>query len=887
MSSTSTPTIGPLDPGDATPLPLQPGDLVGGRYEILRLLGSGGSAFVYAVRDRKIGDEIALKLLRKAARSEIDVKRTRREAEFARGSASPRLVRTFDLAEADGHVFLTMELVSGGSLRDLLRRGPLPVDEAVRLAGEILEALAALHALDIVHRDLKPANLLLTADGHVKLSDFGIARRWTDEDARLTRTGLPMGTVDYLSPEQAAAEPADPRADLYSFGVVLFEMLTGRVPFEAPSAVGSIVMRLHRRAADVRKLRPEVPRWLTAIVARLLERKREDRYASAEAVLEDMRRKRRRISWRPIAAAMVVLLVGGALGTAALRVTRHPELHFVNDGDWGVRAVDGHGDTVWTRNDTDASRTASVRRGSEASVVAVLTRSPRILQSEPSRMLSFLDERTGSVLRNRRIPSPASTWFSEHPDFFGAAPVTVTDLNGDGYEEVVVTYVHHYWPSFTVVYDLHRDRFHHVFIASGHHQVKAVEDLDGDGTQELILAGTANRQGWYIGVAAIRVQLDAPHDATVASTPDRDNLLRSRSLLWYALGPPGYLQPSAVTVDRERRLIHFDYGSGQPFALTFEGFAPIAAELPMQVRQARRERAYAHLRTAVRLIDIGLADDAVAEAEAARVEAASAGDAVLTEWSARVRGVALVRAGHFAEADAFFTALAVNSPAASDISWDAANAYHLRGELPRALVWYRRSLGRAGRPGVGRLKYEAIQGLVLALGEMNRWTEAREEIDRFAAGYSWEAEHWTLFRRYVTWRTGGIPSAPYDPYNGTDVYRYWPLEFALARHHDLTNLLRVIDEDRRHASETSALLLVTKAETLRQLGRIDEALDVARDAMNRVRAECHRSTLARAHYDLAAERLARLAEAKGFTAEARQVRAEAAALRWHPNGIAR
>src|SRR5215217_5112215 len=115
MSSPSTPTVGPLDPIDATPLPLQPGDLVAGRYEILRLLGSGGSAFVYAVRDRKIGDEIALKLLRNAARSEIDVERTRREAEFARGPASPRLVRTFDLVEAEGLVFLTMESVPGGS----------------------------------------------------------------------------------------------------------------------------------------------------------------------------------------------------------------------------------------------------------------------------------------------------------------------------------------------------------------------------------------------------------------------------------------------------------------------------------------------------------------------------------------------------------------------------------------------------------------------------------------------------------------------------------------------------------------------------------------------------------------------------------------------------
>src|SRR5215210_6228140 len=163
MSSANTPTIGPLDPRDASPLPLEPGDVVAERYEVLRLLGSGGSAYVYAVRDRRIGDELALKLLR----GDVDVARSRREAEFARGSSSTRLVRAFDLVEADGLVFLTMELVPGGSLRERLRREPLPIDEVVRLATEILEARADLHALDLVHRDLKPGNLLLTTDGHV------------------------------------------------------------------------------------------------------------------------------------------------------------------------------------------------------------------------------------------------------------------------------------------------------------------------------------------------------------------------------------------------------------------------------------------------------------------------------------------------------------------------------------------------------------------------------------------------------------------------------------------------------------------------------------------------------------------------------------------------
>jgi serine/threonine protein kinase len=285
MSGANTRTIGPLDPTDTMPLPLRPGDLVADRYEILRLAGSGGSAFVYAARDRQIGDEIALKLLRE----DIDVNRSRREAKIARLSDSQRLVRTFDLFDCDGLLFLTMELVPGGSLRERLRGGPLPVDEVIRLAREVLEALAVLHGADIVHRDLKPGNLLLTADGHIKLSDFGIARKWIDDQSRLTA----VGTLAYMSPEQARGERVDPRSDLYSLGIVLFEMLTGRLP-----SVDSMVMRIDRRAREIRTLRRDTPRWLARIVARLLETKPEDRHQSAEEALADLRRRRARGSRR-------------------------------------------------------------------------------------------------------------------------------------------------------------------------------------------------------------------------------------------------------------------------------------------------------------------------------------------------------------------------------------------------------------------------------------------------------------------------------------------------------------------------------------------------------------------------------------------------------------
>lgn len=888
MSSPSTPTVGPLDPIDATPLPLQAGDLVAGRYEILRLLGSGGSAFVYAVRDRKIGDEIALKLLRNTARSEIDVERTRREAEFARGPASTRLVRTFDLVEAHGLAFLTMELVPGGSLRELRRRGPLPLDDAIRLACEILEALADLHALDVVHRDLKPGNLLLTADGHVKLSDFGIARRWTDEDARLTRTGLPVGTVDYLSPEQAAAEHVDPRADLYSFGVVLFEMLTGRVPFEAPSAVSSLVMRLHRRAEDVRRLRPDVPRWLAAVVARSLETKREDRYASAKAVLEDMRRKRGRPRWGPIRLATAAASV--MLSTLLPTASRSPDSSFLRlaaDGEIGVRAIDGSGGTLWTRRDLKPQHATIVRNGGARELAAILTL-PHVRATDPatSRILSFLDVRTGRVLRTRSLPFVGLHEFREHSDRFGVAQVLTTDLNDDGYHEVVVTYTHDYWPCFIVFHDLHRDEARVLFVASGHHRIIATKDLDGDGVAELIVEGIANRQGWYRSLAALRVPFDRFRTEVPSSTPDRFQLVRGRSLLWYALCPAGSIRD--VTVDGTRRVIRVEYETRPPVEMTLDGF-DVTSMSPLSgaARQSARERAYAHLRDSVRLADSGN-DAAIEEAEAARVLASRAGDAILTEWSSRLKGVALVRGRRFEAGDALFTRLA-QSGTVSEIAWDAAHAFHLEGNLPRAVAWYRRSLGREGQPGVGRMKYESVEGAVLALGEMERWSDAVSEIERFRTAFPDQAGAWSWYGRYIAWRRGGTPAAS-DPdifQEPIDLYRYWSLEIALARGGDPHQLLRAIDADGQRASETRSLLLLVRVEALRRMGRTGEALEVAREALLRLRAERRTSVLARAHFDLAAERLAALAEAKGLFAEAKQVRAEAAAVGWHPNGIVR
>ena len=184
------------------------------------------------------------------------------------GFSHRHTVTVFDAGEDDGDLFIVMELVDGPSLAEYLARtGPLPVDETVRLAGQVLSALAAAHAAGIVHRDVKPANILIGADGETKLADFGIAKRFDDLDASVTASGMVIGTPRYLAPEQALGSPVTPATDVYAMGIVLFEMLTGRLPFEAESPAAAALERLSRTAPDVRSLRPDVPPALAAAIA--------------------------------------------------------------------------------------------------------------------------------------------------------------------------------------------------------------------------------------------------------------------------------------------------------------------------------------------------------------------------------------------------------------------------------------------------------------------------------------------------------------------------------------------------------------------------------------------------------------------------------------------
>jgi serine/threonine-protein kinase len=259
----------------------------GDRYEVLSLLGSGGMGTVYMARDRELDEIVALKVLRDEAVSQAGaLELFRREVKLARRVTHPNVARTFDIGEYGGSKYLTMEFVEGTSLARILdRHGALPVARAVEIVQQIAAGLSAAHAVGVVHRDLKPENVLVRKDDRVLITDFGVARPVDSGSASVTM-GIAVGTPAYMAPEQVEAKrDVDGRADIYALGVLLFELLTGELPFSGDSALAVAAARLVQAPPDVRKLRPDVPDGLAEIVAKCLARDRAQRFASTEQLL--------------------------------------------------------------------------------------------------------------------------------------------------------------------------------------------------------------------------------------------------------------------------------------------------------------------------------------------------------------------------------------------------------------------------------------------------------------------------------------------------------------------------------------------------------------------------------------------------------------------------
>ena len=267
---------------------LQVGDVLGGRYEILALLGEGGMGAVYKAADREVERVVALKLIRpEMASNPAILARFKQELLTAHQVTHKNVIRIYDLAEADGVKFITMEFVEGSDLRQLLREhGRYSPDEAVDIIRHVCMALDAAHSAGIIHRDLKPQNIMRDKSGRILVMDFGLAR--TVEGDGMTQVGALVGTMEYMSPEQALATPLDQRSDIFTAGLILYELLTGKMPFRADSALASLIKRTQERALPISAHDSTLPVTLTSVVNKCLERDPALRYQTATEMLRDL-----------------------------------------------------------------------------------------------------------------------------------------------------------------------------------------------------------------------------------------------------------------------------------------------------------------------------------------------------------------------------------------------------------------------------------------------------------------------------------------------------------------------------------------------------------------------------------------------------------------------
>jgi serine/threonine-protein kinase len=266
-----------------------------GRYRIIRKLGAGGMANVYLAEDQELGRRVAIKILDdRHAADDSFIERFRREAKNAAGLSHPNIVSIYDRGEAEGTYYIAMEYLSGRSLKELIvSRGPTPIRIAIDYTRQMLAALGFAHRHSIVHRDIKPHNVVVDSDGRLKVTDFGIARSGASQ---MTEVGSIIGTAQYLSPEQARGSPVDQRSDVYSVGIVLYEMLTGKVPFTGDTPLEIAMKHLSEVPVPPSELRDDVPEDLDAVVLRALAKDPEDRYQTAEEMNADLARIQRGLS---------------------------------------------------------------------------------------------------------------------------------------------------------------------------------------------------------------------------------------------------------------------------------------------------------------------------------------------------------------------------------------------------------------------------------------------------------------------------------------------------------------------------------------------------------------------------------------------------------------
>jgi tetratricopeptide (TPR) repeat protein/predicted Ser/Thr protein kinase len=353
-ASLQSPAPGVAKSLGASAILLNIGTVLGGRYEILKLLGEGGMGAVYKAADREVDRIVALKVIRPEMASNAEIlARFKQELLLSSQVTHRNVIRIYDLGEAQGVKFITMEFVEGETLHQILKqRKKLAVAEAVDIMEQVTSGLAAAHREGIIHRDLKPANIMVDKNGRVVVMDFGLARTFAGDG--MTQTGMMLGTMEYMSPEQAQGMDVKASSDVFTVGLMLYELLSGTTPFYAESAIASLLMRTQQRAAPLVNVDKTIPGALSNIVAKCLEKDPVKRYQSAEHLDADLRAwqgvtgttrisapstrlradNMRRLPWLPIGGGVLVLAI--AAGSAWYIISRRQAAKLVAHGPVSV-----------------------------------------------------------------------------------------------------------------------------------------------------------------------------------------------------------------------------------------------------------------------------------------------------------------------------------------------------------------------------------------------------------------------------------------------------------------------------------------------------------------------------------------------------------------------
>ena len=871
----ATATFGPIPSSLPSP-ESRVGERVGGRFLLLEFLGGGGFGIVYRARDERIGDEIALKILRADRMDPGVFERFKQEVRLARKVRGDRLVRIFGLEETASEVFLTMELVDGETLRNLLRRqGPLPIGQALELGRQILQCLQQLHAQDVIHRDIKPANILIDSSGHARLADFGLARTLKqDSRSALTSTHFKLGSAAYMFPETGDA--VGPWSDLYSFGIVFFEMLTGRLPFDSADSLELVKAHLAQDPPRVRALNPTVPEAADELVDRLLRKQPRDRHASATDALTALSsgsRTSRRISRQlkrftapaPLSAAVLIsmVVVGIWWSSRPSQEARHletpPQETMPEDlgrVEWypgrGLEGISSSGQTLWQKEPSLGDWTM-IRTGRDSPPAVAAIFQPLDDYADLARHeLHILDAATGETRQVHAFELDTSGFHNPYvmrlgfSDTFGAR-LDAADVDGDGADEVFASYLHTpYYPTYALLFEPKLSRETVIFMASGHHRFVGLIDVDGDGLQEALFGGINNLLGYRRALAAVTLPKDGPEARRhlVPWSPESepfDHEAGLENLLWYALLPADLrMNERDLFIDRQLRVIRITEAHRElELSLGFDGL-PWDANEDRHSREQRgkaRKRAYSRLRRSERMQRAGRHEIALTNFADAHGLADGARLTQLAEAIEVRRLTLLVEMDRFAEAMGGISGLVEQQrpdwPAnAKDTLFAMAKALHLRGRLDEAIKLYRDLLRLTIEVGEGRQSHEPLQKLLMAHLEKRDYKAALQDLESHCSVDNRILETCTLFSSYAQW-SSGAPAAPFTwPNMNEAVDRLWYLELRAATSEPRENLLKDLQLAMELDTSTTAMLRVLKGETLLALGRPLEAAETAELALS-------------------------------------------------------